>query len=67
MSESPFMGRRPIFIGDDVTDEDAFRIVNEMGGYSVKVGPDHSASAARYRLENVAAVHDWLDPLADRE
>jgi trehalose 6-phosphate phosphatase len=67
MSESPFKGRRPIFIGDDVTDEDAFRIVNEMGGYSVKVGPENSASAARYWLENVAAVRDWLEPLADRE
>ncbi len=65
MSDAPFKGRCPIFIGDDITDEDAFQVVNEMGGYSVKVGPQNSTSAAHYRLRDVAAVRDWLNPLAE--
>jgi trehalose 6-phosphate phosphatase len=54
----PFAGRRPVFVGDDVTDEDGFRAALEMGGHGVKVGP--GPSIARYRLASVAAVHDWL-------
>lgn len=60
MSEPPFAGRRPVFIGDDITDEDAFRVVNEMQGYSVRVGDACENSAARYTLPDVAAVHDWI-------
>jgi trehalose 6-phosphate phosphatase len=64
MSDEPFSGRRPIFIGDDITDEDAFEVVNEMGGYSVRVGPRDGKSAARFELRDVDAVRDWLSPLA---
>lgn len=59
MSEPPFSGRMPIFLGDDVTDEDGFRIVNSAGGTSIRVGVA-AASAAQYGLPNVNAVHDWL-------
>lgn len=54
----PFEGRHPVFVGDDVTDEDGFRAALAKGGYGVKVGP--GPSLARYRLTSVAAVHDWL-------
>jgi trehalose 6-phosphate phosphatase len=59
MDESPFRSRMPVFVGDDVTDEDAFSVVNDAGGISVLVG-DRSDSAARYSLENVTAVRRWL-------
>lgn len=61
----PFHGRRPVFIGDDVTDEDGFRIVNELGGVSIRVGHDQE-TVASYSLDSVASVHDWLRSLADR-
>jgi trehalose 6-phosphate phosphatase len=59
MQETPFQGRRPIFIGDDVTDEDAFGAVNALDGISVCVG-DRPGTSARYRLHSVADVHRWL-------
>lgn len=58
LTEAPFLGRLPVFIGDDITDETAFALVNERGGISVKVGPGRSC--ARYRLPGVAAVRAWL-------
>ena len=67
MADPPFAGRRPVFIGDDVTDEDAFKVINQINGCSVKVGPRETGSAARYELENVEAVRDWLRPLAHAE
>lgn len=65
MGEPPFHGRRPVFIGDDVTDEDAFRAVNERGGLSIRVG-DRPDSAARYLLADVGAVLGWLEGLAEK-
>lgn len=59
LGEAPFRGRVPVFIGDDVTDEDGFRTVNALGGHSVKVGPGETA--ARFRLHDVDQVLDWLD------
>lgn len=58
MAEPPFTGRTPVFLGDDLTDEYGFTLVNANGGHTVKVGSGHSA--ARWRLEGTAQVRDWL-------
>jgi len=55
----------PIYIGDDVTDEDAFRALRESGiGIAVLETPQ--PTAARYRLRNPEEVKEFLDALADR-
>jgi trehalose 6-phosphate phosphatase len=59
MHERPFSGRKPVFIGDDVTDEDGFDAVNAMGGVSIRVG-NTPQTAARYRFGSVSAVIAWL-------
>ncbi|MEO7362727.1 MAG: trehalose-phosphatase [Gemmatimonadaceae bacterium] len=62
LSEAPFRGRMPVFLGDDVTDENAFAVVNALGGISIKVGA--GPTLAPYRLDDVAGVRDWLASLA---
>ena len=59
MAEPPFRGRRPVFAGDDVTDEDGFRAVRRLGGIAVRVG-EVGASAAQWHLPSVAALRAWL-------
>lgn len=58
MTHAPFAGRRPVFVGDDVTDEDGIAAVQALGGIGIKVGT--GPSCARFRLPDVAAVHSWL-------
>ncbi len=60
MTQPAFAGRQPVFIGDDITDEDAFQVVNQMQGLSIRVGPKSEDSVAQYELQDVAAVHEWL-------
>ena len=59
LSKPAFHGRRPIFIGDDITDEPGFESVNALQGLSIHVG-DSAATAAHHRLTDVEAVHAWL-------
>jgi trehalose 6-phosphate phosphatase len=58
LAESPFSGRRPVFIGDDLNDEHGFSAVNRLDGISIKVG--RGDSCAKFRLLDVAAVRNWL-------
>lgn len=63
MAEPPFAGARPVFVGDDLTDEHAFEAAVALGGDGVLVGPSRP-SAARWRLDGVAAVTGWLEAAA---
>lgn len=59
MTEPEFTGARPVFVGDDLTDEHGFEAAARLGGAGVLVGPTRE-TAASYRLPSVAAVADWL-------
>ncbi|CAN5355366.1 trehalose-phosphatase [soil metagenome] len=60
LMRSPEMsGTRPVFIGDDVTDEDGFEAARALGGTGILVGPAR-ATAAEYRLDSPMAVRRWL-------
>jgi trehalose 6-phosphate phosphatase len=58
MTEPPFAGRVPVFIGDDDTDEHGFALVNQRRGHTIKVGPGESV--AQHRLSGARRVRDWL-------
>ncbi len=64
MGEAPFAGRRPLFVGDDDTDERGFAAVARMGGWGIRVGGVAPGSAARFGLPDVAAVANWLGSAA---
>jgi trehalose 6-phosphate phosphatase len=67
LQEPPFAGRRPIYAGDDVTDEDGFAAVNRLGGLSIRVPNEERharTSTARFELRTVAALHRWLRAVA---
>jgi trehalose 6-phosphate phosphatase len=59
----PYAGRRPIFVGDDVTDEHGFAAVGALGGCGVKVG-DGPTTATR-RVPSVVAFATVLEAWAE--
>ena len=61
LEEQPFLGRLPLFAGDDLTDEDGFAAINRRGGLSIKIGSGETQ--ARARLENREALLSWLDSI----
>ncbi|MDP9084502.1 MAG: trehalose-phosphatase [Pseudomonadota bacterium] len=61
MSEPPFSGRTPVFVGDDLTDQDGFHFVEERGGISVAVG---DRVQGQYGVKDAAGVYHWLEGIA---
>lgn len=59
LAEAPFAGATPVYVGDDLTDEDGFAAVSSLGGLGVLVGPTRT-TAAQARLDDPQAVLAWL-------
>lgn len=59
MASAPFHGRKPVFVGDDVTDEDGFLSAIALGGHAVVVG-ERRPTAAAYALRGPADTLQWL-------
>jgi trehalose 6-phosphate phosphatase len=65
MTHGPFRGRRPIFIGDDVTDETVFAIMPNLGGRAFSVG--RRAKGVNGHFDEPRDVREWLAHLLDGE
>lgn len=63
MQQAPFAGRRPIFIGDDVTDESVFAIMPEMQGLAFSVG--RRAAGVNGHFDAPRDVREFLAQLLD--
>lgn len=59
LQHAPFSSRTPIYLGDDLTDEHAFEVVNRLDGLSIRVGA-REPSAAHFTLASPAAAEAWL-------
>ncbi len=63
MREPPFAGRTPVFLGDDVTDEEGFALVRKLSGHAIKVGA--GTTVAPHRVASVRRVRSWLGAYAN--
>jgi trehalose 6-phosphate phosphatase len=60
MDRPPFAGRKPVFIGDDVTDEDAIHAARALGGAGFQVDPVFGSPAGvRTWLAAAATAGAW--------
>lgn len=64
LTQPPFQGRRPVYLGDDLTDEHAFATTSQAGGLAIRVG-DRTPTHARFTLSSPAAVQRWLVRVLD--
>ncbi len=65
MKYPPFIGRHPLFIGDDVTDEPVFDVIPDFGGLSFSVG--RIVPGVNGHFDRPESVRAWLARMADRE
>jgi trehalose 6-phosphate phosphatase len=65
MTHEPFKGRRPLFIGDDVTDESVFAIMPDLDGLAFSVG--RRAKGVAGHFDAPSDVREFLAHLLDDE
>jgi trehalose 6-phosphate phosphatase len=63
MKHAPFKGRRPVFIGDDVTDETVFAIMPDLKGLAFSVGRRSELTSGHF--DEPRDVRDWLAQLLE--
>ncbi|MDP9065581.1 MAG: trehalose-phosphatase [Pseudomonadota bacterium] len=61
LQEPPFRGRRPVYLGDDLTDIDGFRAAEDAQGISIGVG---ERVQGQFHLADPTAVRQWLEQIA---
>lgn len=64
LAEAPFADRQPVFVGDDLTDEDGFQVVNQRDGYSIRIGAGETLAAIR--VVDRQEILDWLAQCVSR-
>ena len=62
MTIAPFTGRRPVFVGDDVTDDAAFAVLPDFGGTGFSVSG--FVPGATYNFDGPEDVRLWLETLS---
>src|SRR5262249_61119248 len=65
MRPPPFAGRRPVFVGDDVTDASVFAVLPEFGGVGFSVGRMFAGTAHCFSVPH--DVRNWLAQISRLE
>ena len=65
MKHHPFVGRGPVFVGDDHTDETVFAVLPALGGVGYSVGRPIAGASGIF--ESPREVRRWLAALAGRD
>jgi trehalose 6-phosphate phosphatase len=65
MTYSPFAGRRPLFIGDDVTDLGVFEVLPDFDGIGISVG--RTVAGVSFCFEQPTDVRHWLQQISRRD
>ncbi|MDJ1158773.1 trehalose-phosphatase [Chelatococcus sp. SYSU_G07232] len=60
LAERPFLGRLPVFFGDDVTDQDGFAAARMHGGVAIAVGRSAREVGADFALPDPVAVRAFV-------
>jgi trehalose 6-phosphate phosphatase len=61
MMHRPFADRRPVFIGDDVTDQAVFAVMPDFDGVAISVG---EMPGIEYHFDRPESVRAWLEELS---
>lgn len=64
LGEEPFKGRKPITVGDDLTDEAMFKVANQLGGLSIRIGEPEVETAAQFIIPSASALRMILKDLS---